>query len=507
MTVRPDRSIGRFASGLTVGLLLAGLLTPLAFAHQAGTTSASSTALDTGTSPGPAASGGTADTRAGGGTGGAAADGPGGRSGAAGVASSQGGVATGASATAASAAAGVTDIGVTATTVKLGVGLLDTGGLSQAGVDVVASTADQQTAWQAFIDDLNSRGGVAGRKVEAAFHKYDILSEASMRAACLYWTEEAKVFAVVEAFGYFGPPVLCITQEHQTPFLARGGVGIPADYFTKSQSRLFVFTQGGDRMMRNLAAELGGLKGFKGDKVGIVDGGSLYSPQTVDILQNALTKAGHSVVRRSTLAADMDTAASQVPLEVQQMRVAGATEVILNTDLVLSTQWVNAAASQGWTPRYYAGDWAAMSGDFSTIGMPAAFDGSIAFTVTRNGDWRAGWPEPATEAHCRQIYEGRTGKKLNRSGSTDDNNAYLDAIAPCSPLALFEAGATAVGRALTRAALSAAIQALGPFAATSIGGGSFRPGKFDAPDLIRTEVWDKSCTCWRPAGTFHPGAF
>lgn len=504
MTVRPDRSIGRFASGLAVGLLLAGLLTPLAFAHQLAGTSSATPALTTGAAPATGAGGGTQTV--GDGTGSTANEVTG-QSGAVQSASAKTGTAPGSRVTGAAAAAGVTDIGVTATTIKLGVGLLDTGGLSQAGVDVVASTADQQTAWQAFIDDLNSRGGVAGRKVEAAFHKYDILSEASMRAACLYWTEEAKVFAVVEAFGYFGPPVLCITQEHQTPFLARGGVGIPADYFTKSQGRLFVFTQGGDRMMRNLAAELGALKGFKGDKVGIVDGGSLYSPQTVDILQSALTKAGHTVVRRSTLAADMDTAASQVPLEVQQMRVAGATEVILNTDLVLSTQWVNAASSQGWNPRYYASDWAAMSGDFSTIGMPAAFDGSIAFTVTRNGDWRAGWPEPPTEVHCRQIYEGRTGKKLNRSGSTNDNNAYLDAIAPCSPLALFEAGATAVGHGLTRAALSAAIQAIGPFAATSIGGGSFRPGKFDAPDLIRTEVWDKSCTCWRPAGTFHPGAF
>jgi len=76
------------------------------------------------------------------------------------------------------------------------------------------------------------------------------------------------------------------------------------------------------------------------------------------------------------------------------MRVVGATEVILNVDLVLSTQWVNAASSQDWNPRYYVSDWAAMSGDFSTIGMPSAFDGSVAFTVTRNGDWRAGWPEP-----------------------------------------------------------------------------------------------------------------
>ena len=441
MTPLRPRPGGRFASGLTVGLLLAGLLMPLGFAHQLASSSGTA-ALATGSAGGEAA-GTDGGGAAGGGTstaadqGASAAETPS-ATGATGPdgAHPGGSGAAGARSATAGAGAGATDVGVTATTIKLGLGLLDTGGLSQAGVDVVASTASQQEAWQAFIADLNARGGIAGRKIEPYFHKYDITSEPSMRAACLYWTEEAKVFAVLEAFGYFGPPVLCITQEHQTPFLARGGVGIPADYFAKSQGRLFVFTQAGDRMMRNVAAELNGLKTFKGDKVGIVDGGSLYSPQTVDVLQNALTKSGHTVVRRSTLSADLDTAASQVPLEVQQMRVAGVTEVILNIDLVLSTQWVNAASSQGWNPRYYASDWAAMSGDFSTIGMPAAFDGSIAFTVTRNGDWRAGWPEPPTETHCRQIYEQRTGKKLNRSGSTDDNNAYLDAIAPCSPLML-----------------------------------------------------------------------
>jgi ABC-type branched-subunit amino acid transport system substrate-binding protein len=389
--------------------------------------------------------------------------------------------------------------------IRVGVAILDTGNLSKLGV-AITSTDAQRQAWQAYIDEANAQGGIAGHKIEPVYRSYDILSQDDMRAACLYWTEDAKVFAVLDGNGYFGPAILCVTHEHHTPLIARGAVGIPDEYFAKSGGNLFDLGESGGRGMRAFAHELIKWPGFTAGTVGIVDGGSTLSPETIDVLQKTLESAGVKVVRRATLAEDKQTAASQIPVQVSQMHAAGADEVLLALDLLAATQWVNTADGQGWLPKYFSSDWGDQNDDFSMTGMPSSYAGSINFTTTRNGSWRAAWPESPAEAQCRTVYEKRTGIKLDRTGSQDTNNTYMQIIAGCSPLAVFVAGARAAVAtgALTAASLSAGIQRIGAIGVTHVGDASFRPNKFDAPDSIRTQKYDSGCTCYRPVEGFRP---
>jgi hypothetical protein len=46
------------------------------------------------------------------------------------------------------------------------------------------------------------------------------------------------------------------------------------------------------------------------------------------------------------------------------------------------------------------------------------------------------------------------------------------------------------------------LQQIGSIAFPFFGGFSFRPGKFDGGDSIRTLLYTSSCTCWMPEGNF-----
>ena len=62
-----------------------------------------------------------------------------------------------------------------------------------------ATGIDQQRAWQALVDDVNKRGGFAGRKVKPVYHEYSATSEKTVdqvaQEACSTWTQDNKVFA------------------------------------------------------------------------------------------------------------------------------------------------------------------------------------------------------------------------------------------------------------------------------------------------------------------------
>lgn len=392
------------------------------------------------------------------------------------------------------------DRGVTAEKIKVGVLVIDIGSIGRIGIAVPGlSPQEQMEAWNAFFRDLNERGGIHGRQVEHVFREFDLLDPDDMRAACLELVVDQKVFAVVEAGGFHGPAVLCVTRENRTPLLGGGTVGTPKGYFRLSEGMLFTVQQAAPRLMRNFAWELGRLDLLEGRKIGILDGGSIPMGETMDVLTTALEELGGDVVYRANLSQDHSTGASQVPVAVQQMRTKGVESVMLVSSLIYANQFVQAADGQGWHPSYYTTDWQAGSNDNYAAAMPGSFDGALSISSTRLYEVRVGKPEPAIDAHCRQIWERLTGKTVERG-----TVAYANTVEICNMVRLFEAGAVGAGVDLTRAGLSSALQGLGRLALADFGDGQFRPGKFDAIDHMGTLRWFGDCKCFKPVEGLHP---
>ena len=423
--------------------------------------------------------------------------------GSAGDATGTGGGGTGAP----SAAAAGPEVGVTGDAIKVGFLVLDIASATRIAGGLTGIDPEQQRrAIQAYVDDLNKRGGIGGRTVVPAYRTFDVLSADDQRAACLELTRDQKVFAIIAAGGFGGPPILCVTQEHRTPLINLSSAGTPRQYVDQSGGMLFTLFQIADRQMAGWVAELDRMRALTGKKIGILSDDSSDPGDLVvgPHLMKALRDAGHEVVHRSRLDGDLAVGASQINVEVQQMRTSGAEAVLLPAFSTYASQFVGAADRQGWHPKWYVNDFANMSSQAIAANMPESFEGSLATTVARTGEDVVNRPEPQVDAACREVYERATGETLPRMKDGEYNNTYGTTLYACGMISLLERAATAAGADLTRPRFSAAMQRLGPVSLPRFGGGAFGVGKFDATDLVRTLRWHADCTCWKPLDEFHP---
>lgn len=385
-------------------------------------------------------------------------------------------------------------------TVRIGVLLLNIGNIASFGFGggTGLSVRDQQTVWQAYIDDINAAGGIHGRKIEAIYEPYDVLSPDDMRRACLALTQDAKVFAVADAGGYTGPSVLCVTKENRRPFILSASSGVPDEYYRQSGGLLFTLFQAGGRSMANLAAGLGSADVKKTAKIGILS--DLYGgiKETPDQLQAALKSEGYDVVFRGDLSGDLQTGTTQIPVTVQQMRARGVEVVVNISNAVYATQFVQEASNQGWHPDYVGSDWNGGSTDFYNQNMPASYDGSHTVTITRINEGRTGRPHPATDAACQKRAEAARGTTVPR-----DTDAYGQYVRICSIVTILRRGLEQTGPQLTVETFVGGTQRIGRMQLGGFGGGSLVPQRPDAADHVRTMRWSASCTCSLPIDDFR----
>jgi hypothetical protein len=80
-------------------------------------------------------------------------------------------------------------------------------------------------------------------------------------------------------------------------------------------------------------------------------------------------------------------------------------------------------------------------------------------------------------------------------------------LSNCTTFRALLRGADKVGPALTRPAFSRGVQSLGNFPMAMWGNGSFRPGKLDAADLVRSIEWRADCRCLVPTSGFRKSRF
>jgi hypothetical protein len=200
----------------------------------------------------------------------------------------------------------------------------------------------------------------------------------------------------------------------------------------------------------------------------------------------------------SWLSTDQSTAAGQIPVEVANMRSAGVDTVVLASSFLNTTPFVQTAEGQGWNPRWLVSEFSGQTSDFEVQAMPPTFDGALAMTQQRFNEFRLGLPEPAADAHCRELYEHGSGQALPRNNGDTASSAYEVVLYGCAYVNLLEAGLRAAGPTLTRAGFGGAMQSLGPRAPAMYLPGTFKQGKTDMNDTVRFLRFSGKGTYWVP---------
>lgn len=384
------------------------------------------------------------------------------------------------------------DVGVTDTDIRVAVTWTEAGSTARLGFSF--NTGDAQSIYKAFIDEVNSNGGLRGRKLVATYRPHDPTNSASAPATCRSMTEDDKVFAVLGNH----PEISCITREHDTLLISPN---FPAteEQFGYSKGLLFTANARNERFLRGVARELHRNGNLKGKRIGIVDDTFLNVSVDRGFIPELRT-LGYSVTERTTLSHDPGTAQSQIPVSVRTMKAKGVDLVFLGPNVIYAVQYVHAADSQAFTPAWVASDFAYLATDFTASNMPPSFDGSLGLTQLRTGEARQGMAEPELERSCREVAERRTRQRFDPSGTP-----YYTVQNACLTVRLFEAAVNAAGTNLTRDGVAAALEALGPVQLPYYGGtGLFMPGKHDAADALRPVRMNSECKCWLPVGDFRP---
>lgn len=506
-----------FVLGASLGLLGAGLLVPLVFGHTPKTVQLTTAgpgtatpdalppgvALPTATPSGPTAlpvgPGGVPVASVPGGHGAALGSGPTAATASAGVLGSGGGPAgqprVGRTAS---------DRGITATTVKIGIELVDFGGANQLGanVDKGYDPKAQRRFYDTFIAAANASGGAGGRTIIPVYYTVDILNQDTMRQACTSLIEDSKVFAVTNVLGVYGDPILCVTQAHQTPFLAVDGA--ISSYYPQSKGLLFTIGAGTYSTAANMVDALDAAGELKGKTIGLVNEADYLKPDFDRVAQH-LKDLGYTIDHEEISAVDTAQASRDIPVAITNLHQHKVDYVLLMTNSLYAQEFVQDAKAQPF-PAYAESDFDyEMAGDSFLQSLDSSyFRHAVSVTASRVGDARVGIAAPALDRTCRSTYEKGAGVTLDPT-----SNDYYNALAACDLVKLFTEGLAAAGDNPTRQTFARGIASLGSLDLAGVGSASFGQGKYTSPNAVRIEQAHADCLCWKPVGSgrFSPSRY
>lgn len=496
---RPHRSPRHAVTGLVAGVLLAGLVVPLASGDDQEPVGAGATAV----APAAGTHGNEdADSAVAGSTEHAMSPGADSTSGSASVDALPSGASGATASSIVEGQGAVRGVDWDAGTIKVGVFIIDIAQGAAIGFAVPnLSVDDIRRMYEAFIADINERGGINGLTVEPVYATHT--NAASERAMCLELTEDTEVFMVTGTGPVTSSTILCFTEEHGQLTITSGTFGIQGSIYDRSGDLLFTSQATGQRIVRDGATALNDRALFDGATVGLI-GDEATDPggEVLDALEQRLQQLGVEVTYRSTFSADTDAATSQAPVEVAQHRQKGVDTVVMAARVVdVGTAFVQAAESSGWRPTYLATDWASYFCDTCVQLMPPSFEGARLITHMPSPLKNASQPETEVGARCREAYERQTGETINYAGIGLEGDAYNVMMMACGQMAMFERGATAAVPSLAYPPFARALEAAGDWWIPPTGPGRFGPGKHDNSDTMLEAVFTYDCKCWRARST------
>ena len=401
-----------------------------------------------------------------------------------------------------STAAGV---GVTATTVKIGVALVDFTCIQQF-VDSIR--VNQDKVYQAFIDDINAHGGVAGRQIVPVYRNYCPIGSAQALTLCTQFTEDDRVFAVMANFEDFsGDAQTCVAKDHNTPLLT---FDLTQKIMSQSPPGMIIFPGTNSERVDSIMVDLL-LKQhtLDGKKVAVL-GETTSQGVVTSSVEPALKRLGVATGSTAILSVGgTDTSAAQAQLDsfIEKWKSEKVDALFVSGTQVSSKQFIEKVRQR--MPNVI------LLSDIDTVltygqeeqtahKQPNPYEGII----TAAGPSAQEYDQSDNWAYCSGIYQKQTGhvapnaeavvpgpngKTLDTYGSINDS---------CQLLTLFHDVAERVGHNLNIPNWVHTVDTFGPI--RNAGGGQFaslHTGHYDIADTFRLEAFDSSIGLkgqWRP---------
>ena len=378
--------------------------------------------------------------------------------------------------------------GVTEEVIRLGFTTTDLVRLREMGL-VDIDRGDPQQALDALINDVNARGGIHGRMLEAYLEVVVPVDASAADAACVRMTEDIGVFAVLGPFA--GPNTdlnPCINSRNETIIVG----GQPnAEQLEQSRAPWISNTMFAGRRLAGVI-ELMEDDGLLGDTVAVV-----VRPEerqfADDIVIPALVDLGKDVVDVVQDSSPSDVLAGEAQWErfIELFKTEGVDSVVMveNTATFGSTQ----LAKSDLDANYLIADTTALLRGLGALdnAVPADLEGIIGSAGPSEEE---AWELEATQDCVRVFEEANPGIEVLPTTQVPEGEPdwYGNILPFCAYLRLFELVADAAGPDLTHESFLAGAESLGEIDIPGQVFASMGPGKYDAADAIRLTVFDAS---------------
>ena len=398
--------------------------------------------------------------------------------------------------------------GVTATTIKLGVALVDFKEIAKY-TDTIRTNAEEKQIYQLFIDDINAKGGIHGRKIVPVYRFYSALGNAQILTACTAFAEDDNVFAVVGTFiDFSGDAQTCVAKQQHRVLMT---FNLTQAIIDKSPPGL-ILTAGNipERSASILIELLKNQKTLDGKTVAVL-GDTTESAAVNKTIVPGLQKAGiklgtHAILSVGTTG---DTTAAQAQLDsfIEKWKTEHVDAVFLSGNLASTKQFVQKLKTALPDALLMADntDVLEQAKQLQTAKIsPNPYEGIL----TAGGLSPAEYDKSDNWKYCADIYKKATGKVAEnaeqviktKDGKIDDTYGTINDA--CQTLTMFHDIGEKVGQYLNNANWQYTVDHFGNIENRGSGPySSLHAGKYSADDNFRLQAYDSTIP---PEGNWKP---
>jgi ABC-type branched-subunit amino acid transport system substrate-binding protein len=348
--------------------------------------------------------------------------------------------------------------GITATSIKIGIPVI-ANAEAVAGLLGAANIrpGDNQLETRALVADINARGGIHGRRIDAQFYAVSFGDPASVEvnalAACNHFADDLKVFAILMVIN---PPTSFVSCAAQKGVVLLNGSLNPLDDVVIEAARPWYYSPtlvSQSRFWGPLLDSVG-TRGVirQGDKVGVFALDEPPFPRVAEqVVIPALKARGYQVAAYERVGTE-----AAIQNAVLRFRQSGATHVIfVQASGIADLLFLRQAEAQKYRPTYL----------MSSYDVPGyLLEGNVA-PEQLAGIQGIGWSALADVQPRREplsAQESRCFQLLSKGGEPQSQRQdFLTAEFMCDLVWSFEAIARAAGPQLSTVAFRAGFRAVG----------------------------------------------
>jgi hypothetical protein len=413
------------------------------------------------------------------------------------------------------------DSGVAATTIKIGITYTENAAAANAALGGRGiTTGNERRDAEIVIEEINRTGGLLGRRIVPVFRVREGQTaepiSAQSQAECVFFTQDQKVFAVLQGNGQVdwetkpclndrGVPVITAHISSLDDDERRNGVNVDVSGMSVGRMADAIVGAIGDSGWVSPWNAATGQAGVAKATVGVLGYELPAVRQAIDrtlvpgLRALGAAPAAENVVLIPLPASQAEIAASAAAVQNASLRLRGNGVdhiVLMDQGGALTLIFANNAYSQGWFPRY-AGS--------SSNGFQALLSGGSIPADVMRGAAGAGW-QPVIDLPAAgngpflHADRKRCGDLMRAGGQTfADANAEAVALGYCDKL-FFLRAVLSKASAPTLAGYATALDILGPFGTARGIESRFGPGRRDGAAGYYNLAFDAGCRCMTYSG-------